>query len=119
MRCIFSAFAALLVYFLFSYLEPILAVRIKDFNLSQTQIGVLFVIYPVFYTLFSLVSGMIPNGVQKRATIILASLALAVTNLTSLPSQYLPDYLWIVVVGQITHGILQPLLNVPVLPEMI
>jgi hypothetical protein len=48
-RFIFPCLSASLLYFLLSYLEPILGFRCLDFGLNQTQIGMMFVIMPLSY----------------------------------------------------------------------
>lgn len=62
-----------------------------------------------------------PNGVQKRAIIIIACILSFFGNLFVGPSKLFsfPDTVWMAVVGQIAHGIVDPFILVPSLPEMI
>ena len=48
-RYFFACFSGSLGYFLYGFMEPILAFRIKDYHLTQVQIGMFFTIMPVFY----------------------------------------------------------------------
>jgi len=45
----FAALSGTLGYFLYGFMEPVLAFRVKEFNLDQVQIGFFFVIMPIFY----------------------------------------------------------------------
>ena len=62
-RFIFAAFSAALGYFLYGFMEPILAFRLDQFNLSQLQIGLFFTILPVFYIPTSIVVQYVPKGI--------------------------------------------------------
>lgn len=102
-------------------MEPILAFRIKDYNLSQVQIGVFFVVLPIFYIPCSMLVQRVPNGVQKRAVMIIACVASFFGNLFVGPSLMFqfPDNIYMAAIGQVAHGIVDPYILVPSLPEMI
>ena len=55
-------------------MEPILAERLTDFNLTSMQIGLFFAIWPVFYIPSSIIVQYLPKTVDKRVTIILSCL---------------------------------------------
>ena len=44
-----AALSSALCYFTYSFMEPVLAARLVDFELSSLQIGLFFAIWPVFY----------------------------------------------------------------------
>ena len=48
-RFLMAALASALVYFCYSFMEPILAERLTDFDLNSMQIGLFFTIYALFY----------------------------------------------------------------------
>ena len=48
-RFLMAALASSLVYFCYSFMEPILAERLTDFDLNSMQIGLFFTIYALFY----------------------------------------------------------------------
>lgn len=48
-RYFFAATTGALGYFLYDFMPPILAFRLQDFNLSQVEIGLFFIVMPVFY----------------------------------------------------------------------
>jgi hypothetical protein len=106
---------------MYGYMEPILAFRMKEFNLSQVQIGMFFVVMPIFYIPMSVLVQRIPNGVPKRTLLILACFFSFISNLFVGPSTLfnMPDSIYLMVVGQILRGLIDPLTLVPVLPEMI
>jgi MFS family permease len=62
-RFLLSAFSGTLGYFLFSFMEPILALRAEEFKLTQVQIGLFFIINPIFYIPTSIFVQKVPKGV--------------------------------------------------------
>lgn len=44
-----AALSSALCYFTYSFMEPILAERLVEFDLNSMQIGFFFAIWPVFY----------------------------------------------------------------------
>lgn len=48
-KFLFACLSATLGYFLYGFMEPVLAFRANEFNLSQVQIGIFFIIMPIFY----------------------------------------------------------------------
>jgi MFS family permease len=54
-RFFFAAASGTLGYFLYGFMEPILAFRVKEFDLDQVSIGLFFIIMPVFYIPTSIV----------------------------------------------------------------
>lgn len=76
---------------------------------------------PVFYIPFSVLVQKIPNGVQKRAVIIIACVLSFFGNLFVGPSKIFsfPDNIWMAVMGQVAHGVVDPFILIPSLPEMI
>ena len=48
-RFTMAALSSALCYFTYSFMEPILAERLVDFDLNSMQIGLFFAIWPVFY----------------------------------------------------------------------
>ena len=55
-------------------MEPILARRLVEFNLTQLQIGYFFAIWPIFYIPASIMVQFVPQYVEKRVTIILSAI---------------------------------------------
>jgi len=82
-------------------MEPILAKRLADFELKQYQIGMFFVILPVFYIPTSIMVQYIPISVEKRAILITASALSFGVNLCVGPSELFsfPNQLWIMTIG--------------------
>lgn len=100
-RFMFAGLSGTLGYLSFSYLEPILAFRLSEFSISQSQIGLFFTILPVFYILSSVMVQFIPRGIQKRAILISAAFASCFVNLMTGPSQllFMPNSLWLMIIG--------------------
>ena len=121
-RFVFASLSGMLGYFLYGFLEPILAMRVKEFDLTQVQIGVFFIVMPIFYIpVSSVVVPSLPSSISKRAIMILGALASFFGNLLQGPSFMfgIPDSLTMVLLGQIAHGIVDPFLLIPSLPEML
>ena len=55
-------------------MEPILATRLLDFNLTTNQIGMFFAILPVFYIPSSIAVQWFPIWIEKRVIIIVSAL---------------------------------------------
>ena len=85
-RFFFAASSGTLGYFLYGFMEPILAFRVKEFNMDQVQIGMFFIIMPIFYIPMSVMVQMIPNGVEKRAVLIFSAFLSFFCNLCAGPS---------------------------------
>ena len=100
-RFFFAASSGTLGYFLYGFMEPILAFRVKEFNLDQVSIGMFFIIMPIFYIPMSIMVQWVPNGVEKRAILIFAAFISFFANLCAGPSQIfdLPDTIWMMAVG--------------------
>jgi hypothetical protein len=120
-RFFFGAASGTLGYFLYGFMEPILAFRVGEFQLDQVSIGLFFIIMPMFYIPTSVMVQTVPNGVEKRAILIFACFLSFFGNLCAGPSQIfdLPDTIWMMAVGQAAHGLIDPFILVPSLPEMI
>lgn len=75
----------------------------------------------MFYIPTSIAVQFVPRGIQKRAILISAAFASFFVGLCVGPSQLFgfPDSLWVMVLGQALHGLIDPFILVPTLPEMI
>ena len=120
-RFTMAALSSALCYFASSYLEPILAQRLLEFNLSSMQIGLFFAIWSVTYIPAALASQMIPERIDRRAVIILSSVCCAVAFIFVGPSELLgfQDSLLLMGIGQGLVGIFVALMMIPGLPEMV
>lgn len=120
-RFTMAALSSSLCYFTYSFLEPILAERLATFDLTSPQIGLFFVIQPVFYIPTSVLVQYIPRRVEKRVTIIVATLLTGVAFIFVGPSEVfgLPDSLVVMGVGQAAVGVFSALMMIPGLPEMV
>jgi len=102
-------------------MEPILAYRLADFNLTQQQIGLFFTLLPVLYIVTSVAVQYMPKTIQKRAVLITAIFLSFFVNICVGPSIVFgfPDSLFVMGIGQLLHGLVDPFIIVPSLPEMI
>ena len=120
-RFLFAALAGVLGYFLYDFQGPILAIRMEEFNLSQIQIGLFFIVMPVVYIPTSILVQSVPKGVEKRAVLIIACFLSFFGNLFVGPSDVFsfPESIWFMIIGQALHGLIDPFILIPSLPEMI
>lgn len=100
-RYLLASLTGSIGYFLYGYMEPTLAFRLADFQLSQMQIGLFFTIMPIFYIATSIGVQFVPKGVQRRAILISALFLSFFVNVCVGPSQlfYFPESLWIMAVS--------------------
>ena len=78
-------------------------------------------ILPVFYIPTSLIIHYLPEGIEKRLTLMLGALFCAISCFFVGPSAFLPipDTLLMMGVGQALLGVFTVPLLIPVLPEMV
>ena len=117
----FAALAPALGMAHFCSMEPILAERLIEKNMSKMQIGVFFCIFPVFYILCSLTMNCISLKIERRVRIIIAFILNFVAFLLIGPSLllYLPDSLLIMSFGQALGGAMMAHILQPSLIEMV
>jgi MFS family permease len=120
-RYLFAAVAGSLSYFIYCFMEPILAIRVKEFALSQQQIALFFIILPLFSFFSCVFVHRLSKVFENRSIIKYSIIVISIGNLLVGPSKTfrLPDELWIMVIGQVVHGIFDPFIYVLALPEMI
>lgn len=82
-----AALSSALCYFTYSFMEPILAERLVEFDLNSMQIGFFFAIWPVFYIPASIVVQYFPRSWDKRFTIIMSALFSTVAFIFVGPSE--------------------------------
>jgi hypothetical protein len=85
-RFFFAASSGALGYFLYGFMEPIMAFRVSEFNVDQVWIGMFFIIMPIFYIPSCILVQQIPNGIEKRAILIFATFLGFLANLSAGPS---------------------------------
>ena len=101
MRFTMAALSSSLCYFATAYMEPILAERLVDFDLTTMQIGFFFAIWPVFYIPSSIAVQYFSYKVDKRVTIILSAMASSLAFILVGPSELfnLPNSLVLMGIG--------------------
>ena len=116
-----AALSSSLCYFVYSFMEPILANRLLDFELSTAQIGLFFAILPIFYIPASILVQLYPTWIDKRVTMITANILSSIAFLFVGPSLMFDfkDSLILMGIGQALVGIFIPYMLIPALPEMV
>ena len=105
-RYVFAATAGGLAYSHFCIMEPILAQRLVEHNLSTMQIGLFFSIFPLFYIINGMLMPLVPKKIDKRARMITAAVIYCIGCLCIGPSLLLefPNSLAIMGIGQAIGG---------------
>ena len=69
------------MYLAYGSSEPVMAIRLNDYDISQTVKGIIFGIEPLFYMIGTfLVPYIVPKWVELRITMITAMILLGVAN---------------------------------------
>ncbi len=71
----FCAVAGFMAYLQFDYLGPILAIRLVEFDLSQSEIGVFMSLLSFVYVFSSLIMPHLPSKVDRKVWILIGLLA--------------------------------------------
>ena len=119
----FAAISAGILYFAYSFYEPVAALYLhRSLGLNEAQIGIFFAIFPVFYATGCLIYQFMSRKIAKRLVLMTSCLFIAFANVFTGPSQILglpATSLTLMVVGQMMLGVCGAFLVVPSLPEMI
>ena len=116
-----AALSSALCYFTYSFMEPILAERLLDFDLSSMQIGFFFGIWPIFYIPASIAVQYIPRNIDNRVTIIISAFLTGIAFIFVGPSEMLgmSNSLVLMGIGQALVGVFTAFMMIPGLPEMV
>jgi hypothetical protein len=70
-KLFFSMFCGCMAYLNGTLMEPVLALRLQDFNFNQTEIGFYYAAFPIFYILTALSVERWPKFIDKRVFLFL------------------------------------------------
>ena len=114
-----TAIAAFLSYFQYVYFEPILTVRLLEFEISEFMIGLFFSINAVSYMIVSLFISWFTNRYDNKAIISFGLLSTGLTHFLCGPIWFLPNNLIIMGIGQFLFGGFSIFFLITSLPVMI
>lgn len=118
-----AALAASVSQFIYSYMEPILAKRLEDLDLTQVQIGWFFMILPASYIPGSIGLDYLPKTWDKRGIIMFGAcgcgLSLFLVGPSSLFNPAEENILSMMIVGQALLGLFIPFGLILALPTMV
>ena len=100
-------------------MEPILAARLVEKDLTVMQTGLFFGILPVLWIISCFLIQYLPKKIEKRALILFASLLSTVALLCMGPSS-IPDFsdsLIVMIIGQAMFGSVYAFIMIPSLLE--
>ena len=85
-KILFAGMSASFAYFMYAQLEPVFAIRLTEFNLSQLSIGLFYAIFPVVYVISGLTIQYFPKWIDRRVFLISALAINTVAFLLNGPS---------------------------------
>lgn len=118
-RFLIASMGGMMSNFMYTFMEPVLAFRISQFNVSAFQIGMFFSIQPISYIILSFTISYFTGKYANRGIIMLGALFASFSMLFVGPSHNFPDELYLMGIGQLLIGGFGLFLMVPVIPEMI
>ena len=118
-RFLLGSMGGMMANFMYCYMEPVLAFRISQFDISSFAIGMFFSIQPISYIFVSFTISWFTKIYANRALIMGGAWFWALSMCLVGPSHYLPNELYIMALGQLWIGGFGLFLMVPVIPEMI
>ena len=107
---------------IFSFSESFFTPALKDEKgIPEFYHGFIVCVQPLFYVIFTFVIGYVIDKLPKRVFISLSFASCVLAIFITGPSYLmgLPNYLWILLVGQAFQGAALGFVFIPVLPEMI
>lgn len=116
-----AASCGMSAYFAYEWFQPTLSPHLgKDYELSITQIGYIFCIFPVFYVFSSFAVGNIPKSVSLHLQNVVGLILVGLATYMIGPSQiFFTDNVRMLMAGLAVLGLVSPLALVPPLPAMI
>ena len=114
-----TAIAAFLCYFQYTYFEPILSVRLLDFEISDFMIGLFFSLNGVSYMFVSLIISWFTDRYDNQMIISFGIFITGFFHFLIGPSRFLPDSLILMGIGQFLFGGFSILFLITCLPVMI
>jgi len=118
-KFILAGCGGLVAMFIFVFMEPVLAFRLQEFGISPVLVGTFFSIQPVSYVLLSFSITWFTSIFANRGLLMFGAFMLFLSLVLVGPSNYLPDSLAIMALGQLCVGAFGLFLMVPAIPEMI
>jgi len=118
-KFILAGCGGLMAMFIFVFMEPVLAFRLQEFGISPVLVGTFFSIQPVSYVLLSFSITWFTNIFANRGLLMFGAFMSFLSLILVGPSNYLPDSIEIMAIGQLFVGAFGLFLMVPAIPEMI
>ena len=118
MKVLFAALTGCMLAIVYGANEPILSLRLDDYNLDSTQTGLVFGMYSIFYMISTfLVPYIVPDWVEPRVTLITSSFLLVFS--TALVGPFYTDKsLVAMLIGLASSGFFISFMIVPNMTEM-
>ena len=105
--------------FLNSFMQPVMSLRLDDFDLNIIWVGVFFAISPITYTISNLFITCFTSRINDKLLIFIGIFVNGLSQLIIGPSPYLPDSLALMWIGQALDGFTATFFVITCLPAMI
>lgn len=117
-RVLFSTLCAAIFFTVYGVLEPILSLRLSDYELGDSVSGLIFGIEPLAYMLSTfMIPYIVPSWVEHRVTLITSSLLLSLAT-TLIGPFYTDESLTVMIIGLTLSGFFMGFMIIPNMPEM-
>jgi len=100
-RFFLAAMGGMMANFMYCYMEPVLAFRISEFEVSNFAVGMFFSIQPISYIIVSFTISWFTKIYANRGLIMIGALFSSFSMLLVGPSNYLPNELYLMGLGQL------------------
>lgn len=118
-KFILASMGGMMANFMYWFMEPVLAFRLSEFNITPFAIGMFFSIQPISYIIVSFTISWFTKYYANRGLIMIGAIWGAFSMMLVGPSHYLPNEIIYMALGQLWIGWFGLFLMVPVIPEMI
>ena len=108
-----------IVYGGFGFIEPVLANYLQTFGLSVIEIGLVFSLSTLSYTIFLIILGGITKKIKRKLLMVVGGIFYLISFLLIGPQEMigLPKNIWIVCSGMALLGYASTLSILPIIPE--
>jgi len=101
-RFIIASMGGMMANFMYCYMEPVLAFRIKEFDIANSPLGMIFFsIQPISYIIVSFTISWFTKTYSNRGLIMIGAMLCAFSMYLVGPSHYLPNSIVLMGLGQL------------------
>ena len=105
----------------FSFLEPVFAAHLSSFGLNVIEVGVVFSVGTISYSICMIVLGNFSKNMKRNFSMVIGAIFIVISFILIGPQSMigLPKNIWIVCTGMVILGLGATLTILPIIPEFI